>query len=548
MKILVIPSAKVINSELQSRYGKIVPILIPLDSNIVLDKLYKEYEKFYDEIVITLYEDFENTVKIINSRNYSKLKIKKISELKDIGFGVYEVLNEYKNKNIESLSINFGDTFIPYIESFQNKNVVCYSKSFEIDRWAYFEIVNNKLEIKQNQEERMRKQEEKKILIGFFNIINFIKFHMILSKSIKENLNESLYYSLEKYAKEENVEFKFEKKWVDFGHLNNFLQAQKIVETRFFNEIKINKEKNILTKKSIEKEKLINEIKWFLTLPDNLQWVAPRVYSYSLEWREPKVSMEYYSYPTLHHLYLYGNHGIEKWSLIFDKLFYIQREMNKYVLKLEGKKIKKALNKIYISKTFERLEQLERNSNFSKYFSNEFYINGKRIKEVNQLKKVILNLVNELKINIKDELSIIHGDYFFANILYEPTADIAKLIDPRGDFGGYGIYGDNYYDLAKLAHSVDGMYDFIIEDLFELKKVKHGFNYKIIYSEKHEKIKKLFYSYFSKEERIKIKFIQALLFLSMVPLHKDKPERQTIMLGVGIRLLYEILDEKGVKL
>ena len=40
MNILIIPSAKVINEELQSRYGKIVPILIPVESGIILDKLY----------------------------------------------------------------------------------------------------------------------------------------------------------------------------------------------------------------------------------------------------------------------------------------------------------------------------------------------------------------------------------------------------------------------------------------------------------------------------------------------------------------------------
>lgn len=90
------------------------------------------------------------------------------------------------------------------------------------------------------------------------------------------------------------------------------------------------------------------------------------------------------------------------------------------------------------------------------------------------------------------------------------------------------------------------MYDFIVEDLFELEEDSNGFNYKIIYSENHLKIKELFYSYFFDEERIKIKFIQSLLFLSMIPLHKDKPRRQKVMLGVGTRLLYEILDEKGV--
>ena len=61
MNIILIPTAKLVNEELQSRYGKIVPILIPLENGIVLDRLHKEYENYYDEIIITLCEEVENT-------------------------------------------------------------------------------------------------------------------------------------------------------------------------------------------------------------------------------------------------------------------------------------------------------------------------------------------------------------------------------------------------------------------------------------------------------------------------------------------------------
>ncbi|RHF71946.1 hypothetical protein DW663_07440 [Fusobacterium mortiferum] len=543
--LLIIPSAKLINEELQSRYGKIVPILIPLENGIVLDKLYREYENQYDQIILTLYEEVENTLKIINLRNYSKLKIKILSKLSDIGNGVKEVLDDYKElEKIKNLSINFGDIYIKDIKKYLNRDIVCYCKNSEIDRWAFLENKNDKLVIKQQNIKEKIENEEKNILIGFFNIVSIKEFYNILLEKKEEN-KDSLYQTLEGYDKFSKINPILENNWDDFGHLDNFLQAQKIVETRFFNEIAIDKDKNILTKKSEEREKLINEIKWFLTLPNELQWVTPRIYSYSLAWKEPKVSMEYYSYPTLHHLYLYGNHNIDKWKQIFKKLFYVHEEMKKYSLKLEYEIIVKALNKIYEKKTFERLEKLRKDKNFINYFEQDFYINNHKIKSLTKLSKIIKNLIIDLKINEKEELNIIHGDYFFANILYDPIADIVKLIDPRGDFGGYGIYGDSNYDLAKLAHSVDGKYDFIVEDLFELEELKNGFNYKIVYSENHEKIKELFYSYFNKKQKLKIKFIQALLFLSMMPLHKDKPRRQKVMLGVGIRLLYEVIEEIG---
>ena len=427
-----------------------------------------------------------------------------------------------------------------------NKNIICYSKNSEIDRWAYFTKNDSNLIIKQEKTKETRTNQRKDILIGFFNITSVEKFYSIISKKEKGE-KDTLYQSLEEYNSYNGLECILEDNWNDFGHLDNFLQIQKIVETRFFNEISIDKDKNILTKKSEEKEKLINEIKWFLTLPNKLQWITPRIYSYSLEWEQPKVSMEYYSYPTLHHLYLYGNHNIDKWKKIFKKLFYVHDEMKGYSLKINREDIEKALNNIYINKTIERLEKVKQDKNFSRYFEKEFYINNIKIESLNKLKRLIIELVEKLEINKREELNIIHGDYFFANILYDPTADIIKLIDPRGDFGGYGVYGDPNYDLAKLAHSVDGKYDFIVEDLFELEEIDKGFNYKIVYSEKYDGIKELFYSHFDKKVRLKIKFIQALLFLSMIPLHKDKPKRQKVMLGVGVRILNEVMEEIGVK-
>lgn len=73
--------------------------------------------------------------------------------------------------------------------------------------------------------------------------------------------------------------------------------------------------------------------------------------------------------------------------------------MTKYTLKLEEKRIKEALNKIYIEKTIERLEKLKKDINFSSYFDSDFFINKKHIKSLNELKKILLNLVDELQIN-----------------------------------------------------------------------------------------------------------------------------------------------------
>ena len=64
---------------------------------------------------------------------------------------------------------------------------------------------------------------------------------------------------------------------------------------------------------------------------------------------------------------------------------------------------------------------------------------------------------------------VVHGDLCLSNILYDLRSRVCKLIDPRGSFGAAGIYGDPRYDVAKLYHSIYGLYDFITNDLFHVE-------------------------------------------------------------------------------
>ena len=47
----------------------------------------------------------------------------------------------------------------------------------------------------------------------------------------------------------------------------------------------------------------------------------------------------------------------------------------------------------------------------------------------------------------------IHGDLHFDNTIYDPTTDTFTAIDWRTDFAG-GVYGDLYYDLAKMLGGI----------------------------------------------------------------------------------------------
>ncbi|MNV70645.1 hypothetical protein D3C71_1636240 [compost metagenome] len=128
-------------------------------------------------------------------------------------------------------------------------------------------------------------------------------------------------------------------------------------------------------------------------------------------------------------------------------------------------------------------------------------------------------------------------------MLYDVNSDTLKIIDPRGNFGVDGIYGDIRYDIAKLNHSIVGKYDFIVNGLYAIThENNNNFEY-IIYDsdEKHEALELMFKNHYTEKfDWEEIMIITGLLFLSMIPLHKENFENQKMFYLRGIQLLNEV--------
>jgi len=175
-------------------------------------------------------------------------------------------------------------------------------------------------------------------------------------------------------------------------------------------------------------------------------------------------------------------------------------------------------------------------------------VNGVGYKSLEYIVEILVSQIPKLLYDI-DTFQIIHGDLCFSNIMVDGNFTFIKLIDPRGKFGAYNLYGDFRYELAKLLHSIDGRYDFIIDDLFELKyDLQHTtISYTILNSKKSYDLYKIFIKVFQDEigrDLKKIELIEALLFLSMIPLHSESLEHQLLMLGRGIEILDRVFNVK----
>ena len=310
-----------------------------------------------------------------------------------------------------------------------------------------------------------------------------------------------------------------------------------------FNVIQVDEIRGILEKTSRNKRKLIAEINWYLKLPDSLQYLLPHIYEYSQDAENPYVRMEYYGYRTLHDLMLGDELSDRNWREIFKHLRFYVEDMQRYKLPSEPDKIQTAVRAMYVDKTINRLETIRSRNEFRHFFDQPIVVNGLEHRSIDKIIELLPSLVGVFLVpDSSNNFSIIHGDLCLPNILIEETYKFMRLIDPRGSFGAFDIYGDSRYDLAKLFHSMEGRYDYIVSDRFTASAIDNRIDYSV--DGNCERIWAIFNEVFAPlldGKQSAIRLIEATLFLSMIPLHSDAPERQFAMLATGVELFDSVL-------
>ncbi len=353
----------------------------------------------------------------------------------------------------------------------------------------------------------------------------------------KEYDRYELHHALEAYPK--NFELITAEGWYDCGNIENYYRAKiDFLKTRSFNKIFYNDLYGSITKTGEKREKLEDEINWYKNVPAELKVFSPRLLDYKIDEKHIEYTLEYYGYQSLADYYLFNHLDESVWKLIISRLFEIVELHKKYQTKIPFSNF----DDIYRSKTLSRINHLKVDPYWADLFASETVtINNKAYIGWPYYEKNLQRIVNE--IYEKSDMGFLHGDLCLSNILFDPQSRIFKFIDPRGSFGTTSVYGDIQYDIAKLKHSFCGYYDFIVSDLFQVSDTPIGFNYTTFHEIEHDKIADHFqkqlkrYNY---NEAV-INAIEALLFISMIPLHSDNKDRQKAMFITGIKLLNQIV-------
>jgi dTDP-glucose pyrophosphorylase len=326
--------------------------------------------------------------------------------------------------------------------------------------------------------------------------------------------------------------------WLDCGNPDRRDSSHRtLLQKREFNELSIDNVFGVVTKRSRHVEKFLDEINYLRLLPADLSILFPRVVGYSTDYDDPWLAMEYYGYPTLAEVFVFENVDPAIWEQVFLHLRQIVEQgfMRKRFPLPQG-----VLHGMYLEKTQQRLEHLQGPDELLRLVRHpgSLSINGHRVQNLPALWDRIAAEIDRLADNVQG--SIVHGDFCLSNILYDLRSRVCKLLDPRGSFGAAGIYGDPRYDVAKLYHSVYGLYDFLTNDLFHVSvsgdEIRLDIRARPYHRQIRERFEKVFFPRFDRRE---ILLLTGLLFASMPALHYDAPARQLAMYARALELLDE---------
>ena len=513
--ILITSGAYVIN-EFQAELGKIPPCFLPLGNKKLLEHQVSTLSQHFsnEQIILSLPESYQLSSaekKLIKALNVLAVAVPDDFSLAESISYIINITNYLPKEN--SIKIMYGDTLIHDLpENLEVLDVLGVSISQDSYDWKV-ESTNS---------------DNSTIWCGFYIFSDQALLTRCLALK-RHNFVEAV----EAYRKEKPLMVKCFKQWFDLGHVNTYFRSRAAITTqRAFNELRI--ENGVLHKTGLPIHKIEAEANWFKVLPPQLKPFTPQLIdTYVSKDGKPFYALEYLPNMPLNELFVHGKNSPLEWKGLFNLLKNFLQQAHISLTQEQQVEIGSDFKCLIEDKTFTRLAEYAKAENLD--LNQPTYYKNKKLPTLYEICQDCINKTKALSACP----SILHGDLCLSNTLYDSRALQVKVIDPRGmnSEGKLTIYGDQKYDLAKLTHSIIGLYDHIIAGRYVLleHEIKFDIDERILEIQKQ-------YAKLSLIENISVKEIMPLvilLFLSMLPLHSDRPDRQEAMLMNALRLYSE---------
>ncbi|MGF1626102.1 MAG: aminoglycoside phosphotransferase family protein [Alphaproteobacteria bacterium] len=560
--LLIIPSARLAPAELQAELGPIPSGMVPYRGRPAYAHIIGQVGARADAVAIAVGDSGALLAEHAGHAFGSTAQCVDVGPTTSLGATISAVLDDWCASGLAlptRLRIQFADTLIdvPGAEP-ADSTVIYHGQAADLYRWTCF-TVDEAGAIERFIEKDADKAGEDVygVVIGAFAIADVAGFHRRLRAACDTTTAvDPFYAALREHfnaAPAARRALRPVRRWTDLGHLDTYYAARRQagMNARAFNALDVRDRRGVIRKTSANRSKLADEIRWYLRLPKTLAHLAPRVLDYDLDPQDPFVEMEFYGYPALSDMYLYGAHDGGVWERVMAALGDALDLMGSHrLVPGDPRDLTTALRSVYQEKTADRIAGLPEQGVRSLFARDVVTINGLRRPGLAAMIGLLPRLADAVGLYDCPHFTVIHGDFCLSNLLFDRRNCFLRCIDPRGRFGGYDIYGDPHYDLAKLRHSFVGGYDFMVNGLVRVDADDGGdVRYTLLRQPRHRAIERQFARWLARrcpDTLARIGLIESLLFISMTPLHADRPDAQIAMMATGLDQFGRLAQEAGL--
>lgn len=529
--VLLILSARTVTEEIALQFGRLPPSFLPLGSKRLFE--YQRELALGEPCVMTVPEDFE--IPATDKRALAAAGIELLYQPQRLRLteAIGDALARLDPKG--PLRVLYGDTLVEIGgDTLVEPDIITVHETTANYAWAFIESnMEGGLDFSDEVPQRLDKR---RVVCGYYT---FSDTDLLARACRKDTIVKALRY----YNDERPLTCRDAASWLDFGHLPLYFRSKKdLLVKRVFNEL--NYEDHLLIKSSPDTAKMRAEAHWFEELPGSLQLHVPRYRGRVERDFRAGYALEYLYAPLLSDLAVFGALPLASWLEIMQACF-------EFIGKCQTVRPPSGapeaspefsghfFDDLIVKKTRTRLEAYGEQSGIT--LNSEITLNGFKHPPLGTVVDEMIAMIPPTR---PDHIRFWHGDLFFGNMFYDFTAQRVLCIDPRGQLGSgqLCLWGDLRYDLAKLAHSIVGQYDKVLlgrSTLVVSPDDPLSWQFDVEALANYETLEEILFAHARETcgvENGELLALTSLLFLSMLPLHHDHPERQKHLLATGLKL------------
>lgn len=516
--MILIASAAYVNSEFQIEFGRLPPAFLPIGNRQLFERQIEKLQQYFPEqaIYLSLPASYKITNKDALYLERHGVQLLHSDENLCLADAIAYAIDAVANPQDE-LRLLHGDTLLTELPT--ALDVIGIVETSEDYQW----------------EAEASNECSESVWCGYFSFSDAYLLKGILKNSGGSFTRAVRAYDFQLHMTRERID-----DWYDFGHINTYFRSRaRITTERAFNTLIISD--GCVRKSGYPPEKIIAEGQWFKGLPNTLRSFCPQLIDFGCGLDgDPYYILEYLPLPPLNEIFVHGKNPVFYWDKLFSLCSnFLQRCAAHPVDEKTARKIQLDAARLAEEKTKKRLREFFKQTGFPGFYI-PLSINGIELPALH----VIIQDCLDLFARTSSVPGVLHGDFCLSNILFDSRSDQIKVIDPRGldASGKQNLLGDLRYDLAKLTHSVIGLYDHIVAGGFDVQanitSYSCSLELKIYIDSRIEAIQSAFIRkvYVGNLRPHDMMPLTVLLFLSMLPLHADDKNRQMGLFANALRL------------